>query len=183
MEHMCSDSHGNELEWKTADGPGELDNGRVPPHEQRTPCLRKWIWLLRPIDPAGRSVLATVRLHRRGPPGGVVYVGSQDNYVYALDAFTGDLVWRYETGWRVLSSPAITDGVVYVGSLDHYLYALDAATGNLLWRYKTGDTVTYEVSASPAVVGGITVSRRPPFSAPVQRRDCQLDCQMSNWGR
>ena len=29
---------------------------------------------------------------------GVVYVGSYDFYVYALDAGSGKLRWRYETG-------------------------------------------------------------------------------------
>ncbi len=53
----------------------------------------------------------------------------------------GDLVWRYETGDGVYSSPAVAGGVVYVGSGDRYLYALDAATGDLVWRYQTGDGV------------------------------------------
>ena len=47
---------------------------------------------------------------------GVVYVGSVDHHVYALDAETGELLWRYETGAGVFSSPAVSDGVVYVGS-------------------------------------------------------------------
>ena len=77
--------------------------------------------------------------------GGVVYVGSLDNHLYALDAATGDLLWRYETGNGVYSSPGIDSGVVYVGSLDNYLYALEAATGDLLWRYKTGDTLHHKL--------------------------------------
>jgi serine/threonine-protein kinase len=59
--------------------------------------------------------------------GGVVYVGSTDNYVYALDASTGDLRWRYQTGHRVESSPTVAGGVVYVGSTDNYVYALLAS--------------------------------------------------------
>lgn len=31
---------------------------------------------------------------------GVVYVGSEDGNVYAADAATGDMIWRYETGGR-----------------------------------------------------------------------------------
>ena len=56
---------------------------------------------------------------------GVVYVGSGDSYVYALDADSGELRWRYSTGNGVFSSPAVVDGVVYVGSDDGYVYALD----------------------------------------------------------
>ena len=28
---------------------------------------------------------------------GVVYVGSDDHFVYALDAASGDLLWRFQT--------------------------------------------------------------------------------------
>ena len=61
--------------------------------------------------------------------GGMVYVGSTDRRVYALDASTGAVVWNYTTGDVVASSPAVADGVVYVGSNDHKIYALNATTG------------------------------------------------------
>ena len=42
----------------------------------------------------------------------------------------GDLLWSFETGGMVRSSPAIgSDGTVYVGSTDHKVYALDGKTG------------------------------------------------------
>ena len=56
---------------------------------------------------------------------GKVYVGSEDNYIYCLDANDGSLVWKYKTGNRVCSSPAISNGKVYVGSTDNYIYCLD----------------------------------------------------------
>ena len=83
--------------------------------------------------------------------GGVVYVGSEDNRVYALDASNGERIWRYETGDVVFSSPAVSGGVVYVGSYDSHVYALDASTGDLIWSYETGDGVF----SSPAVSGGV----------------------------
>ncbi len=76
-----------------------------------------------------------------------VYVGSDDNYLYALDAATSVLKWRYKTGDNVHSSPAVYNGTVYVGSDDNYLYALNADTGTLKWRYKAGDWIR----SSPAV--------------------------------
>jgi len=57
----------------------------------------------------------------------VVYVGSDDNHVYALDAADGSVRWRFQTADDVSSSPAVVDGVVYIGSGDSYLYALDAS--------------------------------------------------------
>ena len=82
---------------------------------------------------------------------GVVYVGSDNNHVYALDAGTGGLLWRFETDDVIRSSPTVTGGAVYVGSNDNHVYALDAGTGELLWSYDTGDWVQY----SPVVSDGL----------------------------
>ena len=82
---------------------------------------------------------------------GEVYVGSNDNYVYALDAATGAYIWSYKTGNSIDSSPAVADGIVYVGSEDHNVYALNATTGTKIWSYGTGD----EVESSPAVANGV----------------------------
>ena len=59
---------------------------------------------------------------------GVVYVGSEDGNVYALNAGSGVQLWNYTTGCPVFSSPAVVDGVVYVGSFDVKVYALNATT-------------------------------------------------------
>jgi len=56
--------------------------------------------------------------------GGVVYIGSGDTNVYALNATSGNKLWNYTTGGAVYSSPAVVNGVVYVGSSDGYIYAL-----------------------------------------------------------
>ena len=48
---------------------------------------------------------------------GVVYVGSWNGNVYALNAGTGALLWEYTTGSNVYSSPAVANGVVYIGSV------------------------------------------------------------------
>ncbi|QNI30803.1 PQQ-binding-like beta-propeller repeat protein [Alloacidobacterium dinghuense] len=68
-----------------------------------------------------------------------VYFGSGDGNIYALDAATGVLKWKFKTGDVVHASPAISDGKLYIGSWDSYFYALDAATGKELWRFKTGE--------------------------------------------
>jgi outer membrane protein assembly factor BamB len=61
--------------------------------------------------------------------------------------------WRYQTGDKVFSSPAIaTDGTVYVGVDDHCLHALDP-NGTLKWRYQTGDAIR----SSPAIAADGTV--------------------------
>ena len=69
---------------------------------------------------------------------GAVYFGSGDGNVYALDATTGALRWKFKTGDVVHASPAIADGALFIGSWDSFFYALDASTGKEKWRFKTG---------------------------------------------
>jgi outer membrane protein assembly factor BamB len=59
--------------------------------------------------------------------------------------------WKFHTGGRVISSPAVVNGVAYVGSTDGNLYAIDADSGALKWKF---ETKSWEVS-SPAVVSGV----------------------------
>ena len=70
---------------------------------------------------------------------GKVYFGSGDGNVYAVNAETGALQWKFATGDVVHASPAIANNTVYIGSWDSYLYALDAETGQERWRFKTGE--------------------------------------------
>ena len=88
---------------------------------------------------------------------GIVYVGSNDSNVYALNATTGAKIWSYRTGYGVNSNPAIANGIVYVGSDDKNVYALNATTGTKVWSYKTGDSDKSRdiVWSSPAVAFGI----------------------------
>lgn len=90
---------------------------------------------------------------------GAVYFGSGDGNIYALDATTGALKWKVQTGDVVHSSPAIADGTLYIGSWDTYLYALDAASGKEKWRFKTGDDPEFHnhigIQSSPAVMHGV----------------------------
>lgn len=58
---------------------------------------------------------------------GMVYVGSDDTNLYAVDAATGTEQWAFETGGGVRSSPTVVDGTVYVGSKDGNLYAITAS--------------------------------------------------------
>jgi outer membrane protein assembly factor BamB len=70
---------------------------------------------------------------------GTVYVGSGDHAVYALEAGSGRLRWKFITANVVHASPAVANGVVYVGSWDRNLYALEARGGKVIWRFQTGD--------------------------------------------
>jgi outer membrane protein assembly factor BamB len=54
----------------------------------------------------------------------LIYCGSPDGKLYAIDAKTGDKAWEFTTGGPIDSSPWPADGVIYVGSDDGHIYAL-----------------------------------------------------------
>jgi len=82
------------------------------------------------LDLATQEVLwefATGGVVRSSPAkaGSVIYAGSDDGNLYAVNAADGTLRWSYDTGARVTSSPAVVDGVVYVGSDNGKVYAIE----------------------------------------------------------
>ena len=85
----------------------------------------------------------------------MVYFGSIDNHLYAIDAKIGKEQWKFDVGGSSSttsnSSPRVSDGVIYVGSHDNHLYAVDAKTGKVQWKFKTGEKIT----SSPAVSGSV----------------------------
>ncbi|MFN8180090.1 MAG: PQQ-binding-like beta-propeller repeat protein [bacterium] len=58
----------------------------------------------------------------------VVYVGSNDGRLYALDLRTGAELWRWDLGVPIESSPAIAGNMLYVAAEDEHLYAFVAQT-------------------------------------------------------
>jgi outer membrane protein assembly factor BamB len=89
---------------------------------------------------------------------GTVYYGSGDGNVYAVNASTGVLQWKFATKDVVHASPAIANGVVYIGSWDGNFYAIDASTGQQKWMFAGGQdpAVHNQVGfqSSAAVVDG-----------------------------
>ncbi|MCB0193210.1 MAG: PQQ-binding-like beta-propeller repeat protein, partial [Anaerolineae bacterium] len=71
--------------------------------------------------------------------------------LYALDAATGNEVWRFDTEMPLGHSPTVVDGVVYVGGFDKRVYALNADTGSLIWTFEEAKG---GFSTNPLVVDG-----------------------------
>jgi len=90
---------------------------------------------------------------------GAVYFGSGDGHLYALDAATGTLRWKFKTGDVVHASPAFANGVLFFGSFDSYFYAVEARTGKQKWRFHGGEDALLHnqvgFQSSPAVVDGV----------------------------
>lgn len=78
---------------------------------------------------------------------GVVYFGSRDGHLYAVDATTGQQQWSFEAKADIVATPAIANDLVYFGSEDLYMYAVAVEDGAEAWRFKTGGFIW----SSPAV--------------------------------
>jgi len=81
---------------------------------------------------------------------GVVYAGTDDGHLYALDAVTGATVWSVKLGSLIGSSPAVVNQIVYVATHDGQFFALDAASGTQLWS----KPLDFASSESPTVSDG-----------------------------
>src|SRR5262249_52971543 len=55
--------------------------------------------------------------------GGVVYAGSMDEHLYALDLAKGTEKWKYKGG-PFKAPPSVRDGVVYVGDADGLFHCI-----------------------------------------------------------
>jgi outer membrane protein assembly factor BamB len=84
---------------------------------------------------------------------GVVYFGSSDKRVYAVDVESRQIKagWPFEAKEAIWASPLVAEGRVYVASMDHYLYCLDAETGQEIWKEEVGGAM----AAQPIVEDGI----------------------------
>jgi quinohemoprotein ethanol dehydrogenase len=101
--------------------------------------------------------------------GGVLYVSTAENDVFAIDVDRGEFLWTYEAdldpristvccGWTN-RGVAIGDGRVYMGQLDGRLVALDQRTGEIVWsiqaeRWEEGFTIT----TAPLYYDGLVIT-------------------------
>jgi hypothetical protein len=97
------------------------------------------------IDPTSRLRVFEVELggqSRTAPSifGGLVFVGTRERTVKAVDLASGSEAWTAQTEGLVATSPAVDGGKVFVVSQDEQsersrLYALGASDGRVAWTY------------------------------------------------
>lgn len=78
---------------------------------------------------------------------GVVYVGSSDKNLYALDLKTGVERWKTPLG-IITASPGVNGDRVYLGDADGKVYCLDRTNGKLLWTFDDNEQ-TGQITAAP----------------------------------
>jgi outer membrane protein assembly factor BamB len=71
---------------------------------------------------------------------GVVYVGSQDENLYALDLANGQKKWSYKAG-PIKAPASYHDGAVYVGDGNGLFHCVDAAKGTKRWAFETSGEI------------------------------------------
>lgn len=98
---------------------------------------------------------------------GVMYTTGAFSIVYAINAATGELLWKYDPKvpaenlgqgccGPVNRGVAVWQGKVYVGSFDGRLIALDAGTGQPVWSVDTliDRSKSYSITGAPRIVKG-----------------------------
>jgi outer membrane protein assembly factor BamB len=116
---------------------------------ERGPANLSLVWSF----PTGGAVMSSPSIVN-----GIVYFGSQDHNIYAVDAKHGNKIWSFTTNNTVESSVAVVSGKVVTGAEDGYVYCLDAYTGKMLWKtFVDGNQpVTYGaavmIRSSPAII-------------------------------
>ena len=94
---------------------------------------------------------------------GVVYAGSLDGHVYAINSATGAIVWSYASGGSVIDGPSIVNANLYWGSG----YS----------RSGTGNNKVYDFTPAPAVTvsvptNGSEVTSPVQFTASAASPNC-----------
>ncbi|MCC6302342.1 MAG: outer membrane protein assembly factor BamB [Gammaproteobacteria bacterium] len=68
---------------------------------------------------------------------GLLYVGTDEGEIIALDPDDGAVRWRTQLSGEVLAIPLARDGTLVVRTNDGHLSALDPVSGNPLWSYSS----------------------------------------------
>jgi len=94
--------------------------------------------------------------------GGRIFVGSDNGYVYSLDAASGCVYWSFHARSGVRTAPLVAPltgqgaatYAVYAGDLRANAYALDASTGKQIWMQELSDHYTARITAAPVLYEG-----------------------------
>jgi eukaryotic-like serine/threonine-protein kinase len=77
----------------------------------------------------------------------IVFFGSMDSTLYALDAKTGWVIWRYRLGKPTISTPFIVENYLFTGASSGDITCIDIRTSKEVWHYSTD----HQVTGSPIV--------------------------------
>jgi eukaryotic-like serine/threonine-protein kinase len=105
--------------------------------------MRRQLWFQLLTFGAASAAAAQSAMFRGGPE----HLGNYTGPVPTLDS----VAWKFKTGGRVISSPAVAGGLVVVGSGDGSLYGINRLDGSQRWKFDTKGPVM----SSPAIAEGL----------------------------
>lgn len=117
------------------------------------------------LEPAW-SFATGLREGHQAPPmvnGGYMYVSTPQNHVLALDARTGEMLWRYvrylpddlQQMHPTNRGVALYQDRLYMATVDAYLVCLDALTGEVVWETPVEDyRAGYYMTLAPLAADG-----------------------------
>jgi PQQ-dependent dehydrogenase (methanol/ethanol family) len=97
---------------------------------------------------------------------GVIYVSAPQSKVYAVDAASGKLIWKFDPhvrlnmaingsySARVNAGVAVWEGKVFVGTGDCRLIGIDAAAGKQLWEATVCEPTQTGITGPPHIARG-----------------------------
>jgi outer membrane protein assembly factor BamB len=103
-------------------------------------------------------------LSNPGVGNGVVYVGSRDNYLYAVNAATGKQIWKSRQGW-VAAAPEVVNGMVCASTATGEFSAIRAATGVVAWQQQTSTPAAFKPNWAVDEGTVILLSATQPLTA------------------
>lgn len=80
----------------------------------------------------------------------VVYVGSYDHNLYALNANDGSFIWKYACDGGIVTRPVVYEGNVFFGSEDKRLHVISTRSGKINWSHFTDGPIR----SSPIIAEG-----------------------------
>lgn len=167
---------------------GEVDSHRL---EQAASEPENWLtyygtykaWRYSPLDEINRDNVARLRPAWAFESGvtdggmqsapivvdGVMYVSTAWNHIFALDAKTGEQIWRYDypepeaipgTYGTWNRGVAVAYGLVYMGTLDNHIVAVDQRTGREAWRVEVENAKQCgcNITSAPLIVKDMVIS-------------------------
>lgn len=90
-----------------------------------------------PIDKIGQRGSGKLNLFHATPAysNGVVYIGGENGYFYAISASDGKLIWKKDFDGWFTSAPAVDEKNIYIGNWNGYFYAISKHSGEVVWKY------------------------------------------------
>lgn len=108
--------------------------------------------------------------------GGRLYVASAFAFLAALDAATGEELWRVRFDAPLTGAPAVQGDRVYVSASDSTMWSLSTADGQVDWVISGTETIaTMARGAAPAISGDLVIFPTTAGELRAQRRGNSAD--------